>query len=63
MDQWIAFSFDAPSNGSDMESNSGLGDSGGPALLGLDGQFFVIGISSANDDAGADGPCRYGSTV
>lgn len=62
LDNWITFKFDAPPNGTDLEGISGPGDSGGPALLQADGRTFVIGVSSANDDAGAAGPCRYEST-
>ncbi len=62
MENWITFKFDRPSSATDLEGISGPGDSGGPALVELDGKTYVIGISSANDDAGAAGPCRYGST-
>ncbi|MEP0846141.1 MAG: trypsin-like serine protease [Phycisphaerae bacterium] len=62
LDNWITFKFDSPPNGSELEGISGPGDSGGPALLEADGRTHVIGVSSANDDAGAAGPCRYEST-
>jgi len=62
MDNWITFKFDAPPESTDLEGISGPGDSGGPALLEVDGKAYVIGVSSANDDAGAEGPCRYNST-
>jgi hypothetical protein len=62
MENWITFKFDRPPNATELEGISGPGDSGGPALVELDGKTYVIGISSANDDAGAAGPCRYDST-
>jgi hypothetical protein len=62
LDNWVTFSFDRPPNGTALEGISGPGDSGGPAFVELDGKNYVIGISSANDDEGAAGPCRYGST-
>jgi hypothetical protein len=58
----IVFRFHAPPDGTDLEGISGPGDSGGPALLEVDGKTFIIGVSSANDDDGAAGPCRYNST-
>jgi hypothetical protein len=57
---WIAFEFDAPPAGDDLEGISGPGDSGGPALLERDGRQFVVGVSSSNDSGDA-APCRYGS--
>lgn len=62
LDNYITFTFDAPPDGTELEGISGPGDSGGPALIEADGMFFIIGVSSANDDAGASGPCRYRST-
>jgi hypothetical protein len=62
MENWITFKFDAPPDGTDLEGISGPGDSGGPAIIEVDGKMYVIGVSSANDDKGADGPCRYNST-
>jgi len=62
IDNYITFKFDAPPDATELEGISGPGDSGGPALVEVDGRFFVIGVSSANDDAGAAGPCRYLST-
>lgn len=62
MDMHIRFEFDAPPGGTDLEGISGPGDSGGPALINQGGRTLIIGVSSANDDEGASGPCRYGST-
>lgn len=61
-DKWLTFKFDAPPDATELEGISGPGDSGGPAIIEHDGRSFVIGVSSANDDKGADGPCRYNST-
>lgn len=60
-DRWIVFNFDAPPDGTDLEGVSGPGDSGGPAFVIRDGKPLLVGISSANDSAGAAGPCRYHS--
>jgi len=62
LENYITFKFDAPPDGTELEGISGPGDSGGPALIEADGMTFIIGVSSANDDAGAAGPCRYHST-
>jgi len=62
LENYITFKFDAPPDGTELEGISGPGDSGGPALVEADGRTFIIGVSSANDDAGASGPCRYHST-
>ncbi len=60
---WLSFTFDAPPAGDDLEGISGPGDSGGPALLAIDGTRFVIGISSRNDHDAAGLPeCVYGTT-
>lgn len=61
-DNYVVFKFDAPPDATDLEGISGPGDSGGPALIEVDSRMIVIGVSSANDDAGAMGPCRYRST-
>jgi hypothetical protein len=62
LDNYITFKFDGPPDGTELEGISGPGDSGGPALIEADGRNYIIGVSSANDDAGAAGPCRYKST-
>ncbi len=60
---WIHFLFDAPPEGDDLEGISGPGDSGGPALLEVDGQLFILGVGSSNDDFGQGIPaCTYGTT-
>lgn len=62
MDNWLTFTFDTPPDGTELEGISGPGDSGGPALVEHNGKTSIIGVSSANDDDGAAGPCRYAST-
>ncbi len=62
IDNYLTFKFDAPPDATELEGISGPGDSGGPALVEVDGRTSIIGVSSANDDAGAAGPCRYQST-
>lgn len=44
-DHWLLFTFDEPPGGTDLEGISGPGDSGGPALLQVDGAWRVAGIS------------------
>jgi hypothetical protein len=56
----IFFSFDAPPAGTELEGAPSAGDSGGPALLAIGSQQFVIGISSAGFD-GRSGPGSYGA--
>jgi len=53
----IGFAFDAPATATAMEGISGPGDSGGPALVTLDSQLHVAGVSSHQDGNG----CREGT--
>mgnify|MGYP001383640655 CR=1 FL=1 len=62
LENWVTFKFDEPPAGDELEGISGPGDSGGPALVETDEGLRIIGVSSANDDKGAAGPCRYHST-
>jgi hypothetical protein len=55
---WVNFVFDAPPNGLDLEGISGPGDSGGPALVEVDGNWHVIGVSAFNDGGKL---CTYGT--
>jgi len=57
---WLYFSFDAPPGGTDLEGAPGPGDSGGPAIIRVNGADLVAGISSAGFD-GHDGPGSYGA--
>jgi hypothetical protein len=58
--KWLYFSFDAPPSGTDLEGAPGAGDSGGPALVKVNGMTFVAGVSSAGYD-GQSGPGSYGA--
>jgi hypothetical protein len=57
---WLYFSFDAPPAGTDLEGAPGPGDSGGPAIITVNGTEVVAGVSSAGFD-GRDGPGSYGA--
>ena len=57
--EWLVFKFDAPPNGTDLEGISGPGDSGGPALMRVSGEWAIAGISSGQD-SGTLGEGRYG---
>jgi hypothetical protein len=57
---WIYFSFDTPPKGTELEGAPGPGDSGGPAIISVDGRPQVAGVSSAGFD-GRDGPGSYGA--
>lgn len=56
----LVFRFDAPPAGTEYEGTPAPGDSGGPALLEIDGAFVVAGVSSLGEP-GADGPGSYGA--
>jgi hypothetical protein len=58
-DDWIYFTFDEGDDATDLEGVSGPGDSGGPALVNVDGQLRTIGVSVFSDGKGR-GPGRYG---
>jgi Trypsin len=49
-EQWILFRFDEPPETTDLEGVSGIGDSGGPALIQTEAGLFIAGISSWQDD-------------
>jgi len=57
---WLYFSFDSPPRGTAMEGAPGAGDSGGPAIITVNGVPKVAGISSAGFD-GRNGPGTYGA--
>jgi hypothetical protein len=57
----IRFLFDTPPAGDDLEGISGPGDSGGPALLDLDGEIYLLGTSGSNSAPRGQGHCTYGS--
>lgn len=49
-EQWIVFRFDEPPATTELEGVSGIGDSGGPALIKTVAGLFIAGISSWQDD-------------
>ncbi|MHC5112382.1 MAG: trypsin-like serine protease, partial [Planctomycetota bacterium] len=57
-DDHLYFTFDEPPSGTELDGVSGPGDSGGPALLEVDGRMLLGGISSAS----MGDPGRYGIT-
>ncbi len=57
----VFFQFDQPDTATELEGISGPGDSGGPALIKVNGKWAIAGVSSANIGMGA-GPCRYDTT-
>jgi hypothetical protein len=56
----VYFEFDSPETATDLEGISGPGDSGGPALLKVNGKWAIAGISSSNGrTAKSKGVCTY----
>jgi len=53
---WLVFTFDAPPAGTELESVSGPGDSGGPAFI----AGLLAGVSSAQDDRATGREGAYG---
>lgn len=51
---WLFIRFDAPgsTNVTDLEGVCGPGNSGGPALIKQDGQFYIVGVSSHSENFG-----------
>lgn len=45
-DRWICYVFDKPPSGLELEGISGDGDSGGPVLIKVDGEWQVAGLAS-----------------
>jgi hypothetical protein len=58
--EWLYFHFDRPPRATELEGAPGRGDSGGPAVLLLNGKPFVAGVSSGGTD-GEFGPATYGA--
>lgn len=60
-DQWIRFIFDQGDNALPLEGISGPGDSGGPAYINVEGQLYLIGVSSwQNAESTEWEEARYG---
>jgi hypothetical protein len=61
-DSWLYFTFDAPPRATELEGISGPGDSGGPALVEVDGSYRIVGVGSRNDHQELGlGLCTYGT--
>lgn len=59
---WFSMRFDEPGAGTDHEGVPGIGDSGGPALIEVDGSWHLAGVASSEDSSAAPGRGRYGTT-
>lgn len=59
---WFSMRFDEPGAGTDHEGVPGVGDSGGPALIEVDGSWHLAGVASSEDSSAAPGRGRYGTT-
>lgn len=59
---WFSMRFDEPGAGADHEGVPGVGDSGGPALIEVDGYWHLAGVASSEDSSAAPGRGRYGTT-
>jgi D-alanyl-D-alanine carboxypeptidase len=57
---WLYFTFDDPATATDLEGISGPGDSGGPALLEINGKRYVAGVSVWGNP-GKQGRGTYGA--
>jgi len=44
--RWLCYVFDKPSSGLPLEGMTGNGDSGGPVLIQVDGQWVLAGLTS-----------------
>ncbi len=53
--QWIKYIFDQGEMSVELEGISGPGDSGGPALIHVDGELYLAGVSSWQNTAPAYG--------
>lgn len=64
-DRWFCYVFDAPSSALPLEGVTGNGDSGGPVLIQVDGQWVLAGVSAWKVVQGnvlTARPGRYGQT-
>jgi hypothetical protein len=61
--RWIGYTFDKPPNALPLEASTGSGDSGGPILIAVDGEWHVAGIAAwrrAEVNGAELRPGRYG---
>ncbi len=56
----LAFVFDTPPRGENLEGAAAAGDSGGPAYLERDGVLYLAGVDSTNSGDGVEA-ARYGT--
>jgi len=64
-DRWFCYVFDAPPAALPLEGTLGNGDSGGPLLVEIDGQWQLAGLGSwkvVSGDVRTARPGRYGQT-
>ncbi|MBD9370681.1 trypsin-like serine protease [Xanthomonas sp. XNM01] len=64
-ERWFCHVFDAPPSALPLEGVTGNGDSGGPALIEVDGQWQLAGLSAwkvVQGDVRTARPGRYGQT-
>ncbi|TYT27021.1 trypsin-like serine protease [Luteimonas viscosa] len=65
-ERWFCYVFDAPPSGLPLEGILGNGDSGGPALIEVDGQWRLAGLASwkfLEGDVRTVWPGRYGQSA
>src|SRR5262249_54492546 len=58
--EWLYFTFDSPETATDLEGISGPGDSGGPALIQVNGKLYIAGVSVWGNP-GKNGRGTYGA--
>lgn len=64
-DRWVCYVFDEPPSALPLEGMSGNGDSGGPALIQVEGEWLLAGLTSwkvVQGNAAAFRPGLYGQT-
>ena len=64
-DRWFCYVFDAPPSALSLEGSTGNGDSGGPALIEVDGQWVLAGLAGWKflpGDVRTARPGQYGHT-
>ena len=65
-DRWFCYVFDAPASALPLEGTLGSGDSGGPVLVEVDGQWLLAGLAAwkaVPGDVRTARPGLYGETA